>query len=96
MELSNNMQLVCPIRGQLKVSKKSKDGLTPTEEFFRVEAIKYLISKGYPKENFRIEPIVKRFGNNGRNSFRSDFAVLDIPKNQLVTDDPDCSAIIKL
>lgn len=89
MELSNNMQLVCPIRGQLKVSKKSKDGLTPTEEFFRVEAIKYLISKGYPKENFRIEPIVKRFGNNGRNSFRSDFAVLDIPKNQLVTDDPD-------
>jgi len=75
MELMNNMQLVCPIRGQLKVKKRSKDGLTPTEEFYRVEAIKYLLGKGYPKEHFRIEPIIKRFGNSGRNSFRSDFAI---------------------
>lgn len=89
MELSNNMQLICPIRGKLKVKKKSKDGLSPTEEFFRVEAIKYLLSKGYPKENFRIEPIIKKFGNSGRNSFRSDFAVLDIPANDLSSEDPD-------
>ena len=65
MNLSNNMQLVCPIRGKLKVRKKGKDGLTPTEEFYRVEAIKFLLKKGYPKENFRIEPIVKKFGNSG-------------------------------
>lgn len=51
MELTGNLQIVCPIRGQLKVNKRSKDGLTATEEFYRVEAIKFLISKGYPKEN---------------------------------------------
>lgn len=58
MELTGNLQIVCPIRGQLKVNKRSKDGLTATEEFYRVEAIKFLISKGYPKENFWIEPIM--------------------------------------
>ena len=45
MELTGNLQIVCPIRGQLKVNKRSKDGLTATEEFYRVEAIKFLISK---------------------------------------------------
>lgn len=89
MNLSNNMQLVCPIRGKLKVRKKGKDGLTPTEEFYRVEAIKFLLKKGYPKENFRIEPIVKKFGNSGRNSFRSDLAVLDVPVCEINTDEPD-------
>ena len=61
MELTGNLQIVCPIRGQLKVNKRSKDGLTATEEFYRVEAIKFLLSKGYPKENFWIEPIIKKF-----------------------------------
>lgn len=83
MELSNNLQLVCPIRGMLKVNKKSKDGLSATEEAYRVEAIRYLIDKGYPKENFWIEPVIKRFGNSGRNSFRSDFAVLDVPATEI-------------
>ena len=73
----DNLHIICPVRGQLKVKKKSKDGLTPKEEFFRVEAIKYLINLGYPKENFYIEPIVKKFGNGGRNSFRSDFAIVN-------------------
>lgn len=89
MELTGNLQIVCPIRGQLKVNKRSKDGLTATEEFYRVEAIKFLLSKGYPKENFWIEPIIKKFGNSGRNSFRSDFAVLDIPASTISTNDPD-------
>ena len=84
-----NMHIVCPIRGQLKVTKKSKDGLTPREEFYRVEAIKYLIKMGYPKENFLIEPIVKKFGNNGRNSFRSDFAILKKSKSEYNNFDPD-------
>ena len=35
MELSNNLQLVCPIRGRLRVRKKSADGLTPAEEYYR-------------------------------------------------------------
>ena len=89
MELINNFQIVCPIRGQLTVNKRSKDGLSATEEFYRVEAIKYLIGKGYPKDHFWIEPIIKRFGNGGRNSFRSDFAILDIPAQSIGANDPD-------
>ncbi len=89
MESMDNLQLVCPVRGQLKIKKKSKDGLSSTEEFYRVEAIKHLLSKGYPKENFWIEPIIKRFGNSGRNSFRSDFAVLDVPCISVNTSEPE-------
>lgn len=89
MALSNNLQLICPVRGQLTVNKKGKDGLTASEESFRVEAIRYLISKGYPKQNFLIEPIIKRFGNSGRNCFRSDFAVLDIPADTLGEHTPE-------
>lgn len=89
MELSSNLQIVCPIRGLLRINKRSKDGLSASEEFYRVEAIKYLISKGYPKENFWIEPIIKRFGNSGRNSFRSDFAVLDVPASTVSDKDTD-------
>lgn len=83
----NNIQLVCPIRGILGSRKRAKDGLRLSEEAYRVEAIRFLIKKGYPKENFLIEPILKKFGNNGRNSFRSDFAVLDVPCNSLNTRD---------
>jgi type I restriction enzyme M protein len=42
-----------------------------------VEAIKQLIALGYPKSRFKIEAVVKKFGNSGRNSVRADFAVLD-------------------
>ena len=87
MEVTGSLQIVCPIRGQLKVNKRSKDGLSASEEFYRVEAIKYLLSKSYPKENFWIEPIIKRFGNSGRNSFRSDFAVLDVPATTISSND---------
>lgn len=75
----DGLTLVCPVRGRLKVTGRTADGLTPSEERFRVEAIKYLIDKGYPKSHFVIEPVIKRFGNGGRNSFRADFAVLDVP-----------------
>ena len=74
-----NVQLICPIRGYLSQKKKNKNGLSNSEEYYRINAIKYLLSKKYPKENILIEPIIKKFGNSGRNSFRSDFAVLDIP-----------------
>ena len=56
--------LVCPVRGQLSTSGKSSDGLTPNEEYYRVEAITYLIYQGYPKENFRVEVVERRFGNS--------------------------------
>ncbi|WP_109420294.1 N-6 DNA methylase [Proteus terrae] len=77
--MSKKLLLTCPVRGILKATAKSKDGLKPTEEYYRVQAIKFLIKKGFPAENIKIEPIIKKFGNGGRNSFRSDFAVLDVP-----------------
>lgn len=89
MDLKGRLTLKCPVRGELKASPKSKDGLSPTEEYFRVEAIRYLIDKGYPAENFRIEPVIKKFGSSGRNSFRSDFAVLDLPVTLIGSNDPD-------
>jgi hypothetical protein len=60
--MSNQLTLTCPIRGVLKTGTKSKDGLKPSEEFFRVEAIRHLIKQGYPKEHFKIEAVVKRIG----------------------------------
>ncbi|GHH80455.1 HsdM family class I SAM-dependent methyltransferase [Promicromonospora soli] len=73
------LTLVCPVRGRLKAKAKGRDGLTPTEERFRVEALKHLVDSGYPVANIRVEAVIKRFGNSGRNSFRADFVVLDVP-----------------
>ena len=42
--MSALLTLKCPIRGVLKTSAKAKDGLKPSEEYFRVEAIKYLLN----------------------------------------------------
>ncbi len=77
--MATTLTLTCPIRGVLKTAGKSKDGLKPSEEYFRVEAIRHLIKLGYPKDNFKIEAVVKRFGHAGRNSMRADLAVLDAP-----------------
>lgn len=71
--------LVCPIRGRLAVTGRSKDGLKPSEERYRVEALQHLVDHGYPAANFVVEPVVQHLGNAGRNSLRADFAVLDIP-----------------
>jgi type I restriction enzyme M protein len=82
------LTLVCPVRGRLKAKARSKDGLTPTEERFRVEVIRHLITRGYPKDHIRVEAVIKRFGNSGRNSFRADVIVLDRPVGS-VPDDVD-------
>lgn len=81
--MAAGLTLVCPIRGRLKAKARSKDGLTPSEERFRVEAIRHLIACGYPKENIRVEAVLKRFGNAGRNSFRCDLVVLDVPVHSI-------------
>jgi type I restriction enzyme M protein len=87
--MSDTLTLTCPIRGVLKTGSKSKDGLKPSEEYFRVEAIKCLLKLGYPKENFKVEAVVKRIGNAGRNSMRADLAVLDVPANMIAHGDVD-------
>ncbi|MDN4084338.1 hypothetical protein [Paenibacillus polymyxa] len=63
--------------------------MKPTEEFRRVEAIRHLVSKGFPVTHFKIEPVLKKFGNGGRNSFRSDFAILDVPVDTIDISDVD-------
>lgn len=35
----DNLHIICPVRGQLKVKKKSKDGLTPKEEFLELKQL---------------------------------------------------------
>lgn len=77
-------RLYCPIRGQLKVLAKAKDQLTPTEEKLRIDCIRFLLKKKYPKSHFKIETTLLRFGNKGRNSFRTDFVVFDTPSKELV------------
>ncbi len=81
------LTLVCPVRGRLKARSRSSDGLKPSEERLRVEAIRYLVSRGYPKENIRVEATIKRFGNSGRNSFRADVVVLNRPLRSVSADD---------
>lgn len=87
--MKTKFTLNCPIRGQIKVGRKVKGKLSPNEEYYRVEAIKHLISLGYPAENIKLEAIIKKFGNSGRNSFRCDFAVLDMNVSLIPSDDPD-------
>jgi len=83
------LTLVCPIRGRLKARGKSADGLRPSEERLRVEAIRHLLGRGYPEANFKVEAVVKRFGHGGRNSFRADLAVLDVPVSAIPPGDVD-------
>lgn len=77
-----NTILICPIRGKLKSNYIAADGFTVTEEARRIECIKYLCKKKYPKENFACETtIIKRIGNAGRNSLRADIVIYDKPTN---------------
>lgn len=71
--------LHCPIRGGLRVRQRASDDLTFTEEKHRIDAIRYLLQRRYPKDNFGIEPTLFRLGRDGRNSFRTDFAIYDSP-----------------
>jgi type I restriction enzyme M protein len=54
-----------------------------------VELIRHLIERGYDKSNIRVEAVIKRFGNAGRNSFRADVIAFDVPVAELQTDNID-------
>ena len=69
--------LHCPVRGQLTAKQRAADGLKFTEEKQRIDAIRYLLHRQYPPDNFGIETTLFRLGHKGRNSFRTDFAVYD-------------------
>lgn len=69
--------LFCPIRGQLKIKSRTSDGLKFTEEKRRIDCVRYLLGKGYKRENFKIETTLARFGHGGKNSFRTDVVVFN-------------------
>jgi len=85
----DNLTLTCPIRGVLTTRARSNDGLKPSEEYFRVQAVRHLIQLGYPKRNIKVEATVKKFGHGGRNSMRADLAVLDVPAPSIASGDTD-------
>ncbi len=78
--------LHCPIRGTLKAPERAADGLTYTEEKRRIDCIRFLLAKGYPATHFKIETTLLRFGHKGRNSFRTDLAILDVPVSNLASE----------
>lgn len=78
--------LTCPIRGLLKVSELAADGLKFTEERRRIDFVKFLLAKGYPRDQIKIETTLLKFGNKGRNSFRTDVAVFDVPFSDIPDD----------
>lgn len=78
VEKHKNFNLVCPIRGVLDATYFSKDGLKITEEARRIECIKFLLSRKYPKDNFQCETaVIKHIGNSGRNALRADIVIYD-------------------
>lgn len=88
--------LHCPIRGTLNVSERAADGLIYTEEKRRIDSIRFLLDKSYPPSHFKIETVLLRFGHKGRNSFRTDLAVLDMPVSDLPNDIEAIKPHIKL
>lgn len=72
--------LTCPIRGKLTASALAKDGLTVTEEARRIECIRFLIKREFPKQNIATETVViKNLGESGRNKLRADIIAYSEP-----------------
>jgi len=59
------------------------------EERHRIDAIRYCISLGYDPKKIKIEAVVAKFGNAGKNSFRCDFAILDVDASSIDMTAPD-------
>ena len=81
--MNENVYLKCPIRGELKIKKYDADG-NYTEEYQRIELIKFLLDKGYQKEEFRIEYVVK-LGNPERDRLIADVVIFNTLKCGYVT-----------
>lgn len=68
--------LTCPLRGKLPTKKYDSKG-NYTEEYQRIRLIKYLLAKGYVKERFILEYVIK-IGHKGINSLRVDLAIKQV------------------
>lgn len=79
--------LFCPMRGELQVLPRAKDGLTFTEEKRRIDCVNFLINHDIPKENIRVEKtliVLGQIGHKGRTSVRVDIAVYDVPVEKII------------
>ncbi|NYT79062.1 N-6 DNA methylase [Alcaligenaceae bacterium] len=83
------LTLTCPIRGLLKPRKKASADLSSLEERHRIDAIRHCLALGYDPKNIKIEAVVAKFGNSGKNSFRCDFAILDVDADSIDMHAPD-------
>lgn len=70
--------LICPIRGVLRARKYDVRG-NYTEEYQRIRLIKYLLQKGYPKNQFIIEYAIP-IGHKGHNTLRVDLVIKEQKK----------------
>jgi type I restriction enzyme M protein len=87
--MAEALRLTCPIRGPLSTPAKSADGVTPSEEARRIDAINFLLGRGYPKSHIKVEATIKRLGHGGKSSFRADLAALDVPLSAIRSGDVD-------
>nr|YP_009518929.1 hypothetical protein [Boodleopsis pusilla]AYC64800.1 hypothetical protein [Boodleopsis pusilla] len=78
--MKNNLN--CPVRGKLNI--KETDNLDEfTEEYRRIECVRFLLDKGYPKENIDFEREIIKYGHSGRNSLRADIVVYNVSKSNI-------------
>ena len=85
--------LNCPVRGELNI--KEKGTLNEfTEEYQRIECVKFLLNKGYPKENIDFEREIIKYGSSGRNSLRADVVVYKLNKSNINTNEEKIHNII--
>lgn len=82
--------LTCPIRGPLTAAALAKDGLTTTEEARRIDFLKFLLKRRYPKTQISVETVIlKNLGESGRNKLRADVIVYDENIHTIATLSPD-------
>lgn len=96
MGLASGELLQCPIRGRVITPERAADGLRYSEEKRRIDSIRFLLGKGYPPTHIKIETTLLQFGNKGRNSFRTDLAVMDSALSTLPTDVEELKPHIRL
>lgn len=78
--------LTCPIRGQLTAATLAKDGMTTTEEARRIDFLKFLLKRRYPKNQISVETVIlKNLGESGRNKLRADVIVYDESVHTIAT-----------
>ena len=85
--------LTCPVRGELH--GKETDNLDEfTEEYRRIECVRFLLEKGYPKENIDFEREIIKYGHSGRNALRADVVVYKVDKASINTNEDKIDNII--